>query len=192
MFADGGSRAPRLLSLVPTHSSHTHCNDTSGFALQVKFEMDFVAHHEFEHEESILCDLSEQKARPVRVKVEPSSPSSSPSLDLSSESDSIPKVPSLGDLYEENSLGGKYFYLLKTLHVPRWHFMTESDLLTTQHFACLSTNRLPNCPIDHFAIICENCIDNCTQPSSYLFISESFYSHTFLDYMAPGVVGDRE
>ena len=70
--------------------------------------MDLVR-HDTDSEESVLCDLSEQKPlrTKFRIKEEPASPVSSPSLDVSSESDSVQKVPSLGDLYDEASIGGK-------------------------------------------------------------------------------------
>ena len=75
---------------------------------QVKFEMDLVRKHEIESEDSVLYDLSEHKPLRRKIKIEPLSPSSSPSLDVSSESDSVQKVPSLDDLYDEASLGGKF------------------------------------------------------------------------------------
>ena len=93
------------------HLSNGPNNDVFEFFLQVKFEMDFVSRHEFESEGNVLCDLSFQKISSKKIKVESSSPSSSPhQLDVSSESDSVQKVPSLGDLYEESSLGKCFPY----------------------------------------------------------------------------------
>lgn len=68
--------------------------------------MDLVQRHDIDSEESVLYDLSEQKPLRRKVKIEPLSPSSL-NLDASSESDSVQKVPSLDDLYDEASLGGK-------------------------------------------------------------------------------------
>ncbi len=68
--------------------------------------MDLVRRHDIE--DSVLFDISEHKPlRRKSIKLEPLSPSSSPSLDVSSESDSVQKVPSLDNLYDEASLGGK-------------------------------------------------------------------------------------
>lgn len=69
--------------------------------------MDLVQRHDIDSEESVLYDLSEQKPLRRKVKIEPLSPSSLNALDASSESDSVQKVPSLDDLYDEASLGGK-------------------------------------------------------------------------------------
>ena len=68
-----------------------------------------IGPHEIQSGDSVLCDLTDHKPMRSKIKIkdEPSSPASSPSLDVSSESDSVQKVPSLGDIYDETSLGGK-------------------------------------------------------------------------------------
>lgn len=69
--------------------------------------MDLVRRHDIEREDSVLYDLSDHKPLRRKIKLEPLSPSSSPTLDVSSESDSVQKVPSLDNLYDETSLSGK-------------------------------------------------------------------------------------
>ena len=99
------------------HLSNDPNNDVFEFFLQVKFEMDFVSRHEFESEGNVLCDLSFQKISSKKIKVESSSPSSSPhQLDVSSESDSVQKVPSLGDVYDacllKYTFSAAFYYII--------------------------------------------------------------------------------
>ncbi|KAJ6222509.1 hypothetical protein RDWZM_001054 [Blomia tropicalis] len=79
--------------------------------LKVKFEMDLISmkHETFDDtEENVtICDLTESKLLSNRMlKLERSSPSTSPSLEAeSSESDnSVQKVPSIGDPYDDGSI----------------------------------------------------------------------------------------
>lgn len=83
--------------------------------------MDLVRRHDIEREDSVLYDLSEHKPLRRKIKLEPLSPSSSPTLDVSSESDSVQKVPSLDNLYDDTSLNGKFLTNFRVFQIINVH-----------------------------------------------------------------------
>lgn len=101
--------------------------------------MDLVRRHDIE--DSVLFDISEHKPlRRKSIKLEPLSPSSSPSLDVSSESDSVQKVPSLDNLYDEASLGGKCVLFSKKhsfFSIHKWSLTLFASLTRSLVYLCL-------------------------------------------------------